>query len=150
MDEEQFELLRQFTEELVPFNRVIGLHLEAAEEGSARLRFDFRPELVGNYKLGVLHGGVISTVLDVTGACAVATTYMEEGTLHGMGTVDMRVDFLNPGRGEHFTATGRVMRPGRILCATRMELANEAGELIAIGQGIYRVSRREEALFLNV
>jgi uncharacterized protein (TIGR00369 family) len=150
MSPEKYELLRRFIEELVSFNRVIGMRLLSAADGRAALRFDFRPELIGNFRLGVLHGGVISSALDVIGASAVLSTFADEDPLYGVGTVDLRTDFLRPGSGSYFTATGQVMRPGRILCSTRMELVNDQGDLIAIGQAIYRVSKREESSFMTV
>lgn len=150
MDAQKLELLRKFTEELVPFNRCLGLSLVDASEGMARVSFDFRPELVGNYTLNILHGGAISTALDMVGGAAVMTTYMEQGQLHGLGTVDMRVDFLHPGSGRSFIATGTVVRPGRMLCATRMELENDEGKLIAMATAVYRVSTKERTLYMNV
>lgn len=35
-------------EQMIPFNRVLGLKLEALDPNAPRLRFDMRPELVGN------------------------------------------------------------------------------------------------------
>ena len=52
------------------------------------------------------------------------------------------MDYLRPGSGGHFIATGEVMRPGRILSAARMELYNDEETLIAIGTAVYRVSRK--------
>jgi acyl-coenzyme A thioesterase PaaI-like protein len=44
-----------------------------------------------------------------------------------MGTVDMRVDYLRPGRGERFIATAMIIRKGSKLVVCRMELHNEKG-----------------------
>jgi len=150
MSHDKFELLRKFTEDLVTFNKILGLRLVEAGEGTAKIRFEFKPELVGNFILKILHGGVIASALDVVGACAIMTTYLDQGDMHGMGTVDMRVDYLNPGKGAWFIATGTVMRGGRILSSTRMELHNDQGELIAAGTAVYRISRKEEKVFMNV
>ena len=140
----KLESLRLVMEQAIPFNRLLGFRLEAAAEGRAQGRFDFKDDLVGNPLTRVLHGGVIAAVLDVIGACAVVSTFQEEAPLAGMGTVDLRVDFLRPGAGQHFIATGQVMRPGRILSASRMELHNDRKVLIAMGTAIYRVSRKAE------
>lgn len=142
METDKFKLIKHITEEAVPFNRELGLTLLTADDGKASLRFDFQEKLVGNFITHVLHGGVISAVLDVVGASAVMSTFDRENPLHGMGTVDMRVDYLQPGAGAYFIATGKVMRPGRILSAARMELVNDQNDLIAIGTAIYRVSRK--------
>jgi len=142
MDSEKFKLIKHITEKAVPFNRELGLTLLHADDGKATLRFDFQEKLVGNFLTHVLHGGVISAVLDVVGASAVMSTFDRENPLHDLGTVDLRVDYLRPGSGVHFTATGQVMRPGRILSAVRMELHNDQNDLIAIGTAIYRASRK--------
>ena len=142
MESAIFRQIKHITEQSVPFNRELGLTLLNADDGKASLRFEFQEKLVGNFMTHVLHGGVISSVLDVVGACAVMSTFDRENPLHGMGTVDMRVDYLRPGSGAHFIAAGQVMRPGRILSAVRMELHNDRNDLIAIGTAIYRASRK--------
>lgn len=144
MSPDKYELLKNIMEEIIPFNRVLGLKMSSASEGKAEMRLDFKEELVGNVVTHILHGGVISATLDVVGACAVISTFDGPEPLIGMGTVDMRVDYLRPGSGEYFIATGEVMRPGRILASTRMELVDDQNKLVAIGTAIYRVSRKSE------
>lgn len=150
MEGEQFEGMRRIFEQEIPFNRLIGMRILDAAGGRARLRFDFREELVGNFNMGVLHGGVISAALDVIGAVAVISSFGEGEPLHGMGTVDLRVDYLRPGSGKHFVASGEVMRPGRLLASCRMELHNDADRLIAAGTAVYRVSSRDDYVLMNV
>jgi len=150
MEAEKLAVLKNLTEEWIPFNKQLGLEFVEAEDGMARVKFDFRPELVGNAIMKILHGGVISATLDFVGGLAVMSTFVKTGKIYGMGTVDMRVDYLNPGAGKRFFAQGTVMRSGRILCSTRMELHNDEDQLIATGNAVYRVSRKEEAVFMNV
>lgn len=138
----RLEMLRTLFEERIAFNKVLGLKLVEAGGGKSRLEFPFKEELVGNFTLGILHGGVIGSALDVAGGLAVQASFTDEEPFYAMGTVDMRIDFLRPGKGRHFVATGQVMRPGRILYSTRMELVNETGELLAISQAIYRVTTK--------
>jgi acyl-coenzyme A thioesterase PaaI-like protein len=59
-------------EQMIPFNRVLGLCVDALDPKAPRLRFDMRPELVGNPVRQILHGGVISATLDVVGGLAIA------------------------------------------------------------------------------
>ena len=141
MESKKYRFIKHITEQAIPFNRELGLTLLNADDGKATLRFEFQEKLVGNFMTHVLHGGVIASVLDVVGACAVMSTFDRENPLHDMGTVDMRVDYLRPGSGAYFIASGQVMRPGRILSAARMELHNDQNDLIAIGTAIYRASR---------
>jgi len=127
----------------VPFNKVLGIEVESAEP--PRLRFDMRPELIGNARRGILHGGVISAVLDVTGGYAIMLALAKEPPpgekleFPNIGTIDLRVDYLRPGRGKHFIAIGKVVRLGNRIAVTHMELANDAGELIATGGAAYVV-----------
>jgi uncharacterized protein (TIGR00369 family) len=139
------EILRTF-EERIAFNRVLGLKVDSLDPKAPRLRFDMRPELVGNPVRQILHGGVISATLDVAGGLAIAlasvTAKAEEGTARhfpNIGTIDLRIDYLRPGRGKYFIATGRVVRLGGRVAVVHMELVNDTGEQIATGSAAYIV-----------
>ena len=56
-----------------------------------------------------------------------------------MSTIDIRVDYLLPGRGEVFTAKAHIIRRGSKVAVTRMQLTNEKDELIALGTATYLV-----------
>jgi acyl-coenzyme A thioesterase PaaI-like protein len=106
--------LRRTFERIIPFNRVLGLGIDLLDFKAPRLRFDMRPELVGNPVRQILHGGVISATLDVVGGLAIALALIprkaeETPARHfsDIGTIDPRVDYLRPGRGHYFLATGR-------------------------------------------
>jgi uncharacterized protein (TIGR00369 family) len=132
-----------------PFVKLIGMELVAADNEKIRARFDMRPELVGNTMKQILHGGVIATALDMVGGMmGVVGVYqrMKEDAvpreerylrLAKLGTIDMRVDYLLPGRGKHFEATASLLRVGKKVFVARMELRNENDELIAAGTGTY-------------
>ena len=139
-------LMRKVMEELIAFNKHLGLKVESFDREAPRLRFDMRPELIGNPSTKILHGGVISATLDVTGGLAImmkllhgAPQNMGPGDFPNMGTIDLRVDYLRPGRGAHFVATGRVVRMGKRIAVTHMELVNETDALIASGSAAYVV-----------
>lgn len=136
--------MRRVMEESIRFNQVLGLRVVSFDPKAPQLRFDMRPELVGNPTRQILHGGVISATLDVTGGFAIMLALYEEAkephkTFPNMGTIDLRVDYLRPGRGRHFTATGRIVRKGSRIAVVHMELENDEGALIASGSGAYAV-----------
>jgi uncharacterized protein (TIGR00369 family) len=54
-----------------------------------------------------------------------------------MGTIDMRVDYLRPGRGERFIATSRLLRAGNKVSVARVELHNDQGVYIATATATY-------------
>ena len=137
-------LLQQVMEEYIAFNKYLGLKVESFDLQAPKLRFDMRPELVGNPKRQILHGGVISAVLDVAGGFAIMLSLAGENpvtptSFPNLGTIDLRVDYLRPGRGKYFVATARIVRQGSRIAVVHMELHNDAGELIATGGGAYVV-----------
>ena len=147
--EKLLQLLKEITEEKIPFNKLIGMKIDTLDLDNIGIRFEMSPELVGNFTRGNLHGGVISSVLDVTGGMVAWTGIMKkmEGQsfdeiskrFNKIGTIDIRVDYLRPGLGEYFIATGSTLRTGNKVSVTRMELHNDKGILIAVGTGTYVV-----------
>jgi uncharacterized protein (TIGR00369 family) len=144
----QLKIVREVYGNL-PFNRLLGLKVEFLEIDRAGFSFTMKNELIGNTVHGILHGGVISTVLDTTGGMTATGSALERMRNHSkdeiikwiarVGTIDMRVDYLRPGRGSQFHSTGTVMRTGRKVAVTRMELKNQENKLIAVGTGTYIV-----------
>jgi uncharacterized protein (TIGR00369 family) len=146
---ELMKLLPDFVEAQIPFNRVLGLRVESLEMDSVCLKIEMKEELIGNPMRGILHGGVISSVLDVTGGMTAAMGVLKKlagrpfeeigKRLLSVGTIDLRIDFLRPGRGRYFLATGSIMRTGQKVAVIRMQLQNDQDMLIAVGTGTYTV-----------
>ena len=137
-------VLRRVMEHHIAFNRHLGLKVESFDPEAPKLRFDMKPELVGNPMRQILHGGVISAVLDVAGGFAIMLSIAGDAEITvakfpNMGTIDLRVDYLRPGRGKHFIATARIVRRGSRIAVTHMELHNDEGKLIATGGAAYVV-----------
>ncbi len=137
-------LLQKVMEEYIAFNKLLGLKVESFDAEAPKLRFEMRPELVGNPSRQILHGGVISATLDVAGGFAIMLSIVGESAVTpssfpNMGTIDLRVDYLRPGRGKHFIATARIVRMGNRIAVTHMELENDTAELIATGSAAYVV-----------
>ena len=143
------ESIRKIHEEMVPFTKMLGMKFEIRDEDNVFVRFEKRDELVGNPITGILHGGVISAVLDATGGLIGILEIIKKmrnpslekvgEELKKRGTIDLRIDYLRPGQGKRFTATGSVLRTGKKVTVTRMELINEENTLIAVGTGTYLI-----------
>ena len=151
--EEQTRLdatLRHVFEHKLCFNELLGFKVESLDPAAPQISFAMRPDLIGHYQHGRLHGGVIATVLDTVGGLAVTVAVAEKfnnetteqvGHRFGrIGTIDLRTDYLYQGIGKKFTATGRITRLGGRIASVQMTLENETGLLIATGSASYVVS----------
>lgn len=108
---------------------------------------DMNDKLVGNVAFQILHGGVAATMLDsIGGIVAMGELYKRTDKEHiadtvkkvtRLATVDMRIDYIAPGRGSQFVGSAEVLRMGRKGCTTRMNMHNNEGKLIATGIASY-------------
>jgi uncharacterized protein (TIGR00369 family) len=142
--------LTELFEKKITFNQTLGLRLLRLGPGGPQLRFAMRPELVGHYQYGRLHGGVISATLDAMAGLAIMVALGEkhadesaEQVMHRftrLGTIDLRVDYLRPGIGRHFTASAEVARLGGRVASVQMRLLDDTDTLIATGAASYMLS----------
>lgn len=142
--------LRDIFEEKIAFNKLLGLKLASVTATHVRASLAMRPELIGNFREGRLHGGVISAALDTTGGIAVTAALcaryenesFEQHALRfaRLGTIDLRIDYLRPGISERFELRAEVIRLGSRIANTRMEILGSDGKLMATGNGVYIVS----------
>jgi uncharacterized protein (TIGR00369 family) len=137
-------------EERIVFNRVLGLRITALGAERVEASLAMKPDLVGHYAYGRIHGGAISAALDALGGlavmCAIGARHLDEEPAKRLmrfaklGTIDLRVDFLRPGIGEAFTARAEVLRLGSRVASTRMEFLSQDGKLLSTGSAAYIVS----------
>jgi uncharacterized protein (TIGR00369 family) len=142
--------LRDIFEEKIVFNKLLGLKIVELTPERAVGRIVMRNDLVGHYAYNRVHGGVISAGLDAMGGLAVMAAigarHMDESPLQRLhrfaklGTIDLRIDYLRPGVGEHFELRAEVMRLGSRVASTRMEFLDAEGKLLSTGSGAYIVS----------
>jgi uncharacterized protein (TIGR00369 family) len=142
--------LKAIFEEKVAFNRLIGLEILSVGSDRATGRIRMRPELVGHFAYNRLHGGVISAGLDAMAGLAVmgalGARHMDDPVPQRLarfvkvGTIDLRIDYLRPGIGDHFDLAAEVMRIGSRVASTRMEFRGADGTLLSTGTAAYIVS----------
>ena len=104
------DTLRQVAEELIPFNKFLGIRVVHVEPGKVTLGIPWRDELVGDPIKGALHGGVISALADTAGGMAVWSAV--ENPVSRVSTIDLRIDYLRPGKLEPLHAEAVVVRVG--------------------------------------
>ena len=144
-----FEQVIDMWNKHIAFNSLLGFTVTKMEEEYAEIKFEWQDKLMGNPVQKILHGGVTASVLDMAGGVVIAANMIsrinnpdKQKVAEKLGkfcTIDLRTDFLRPGRGASFVATARIIRHGSKVAVARMELHNEKGEHIAFGTGTYMV-----------
>jgi uncharacterized protein (TIGR00369 family) len=140
----------EFFNQHMPFNQLLGFEVNELTDGKAEIRMAWDDQLMGNPVQKILHGGVTAAVLDTVGSVAALLYGIKrlEGEdaivefqkqLPNGGTLDMRVDYLRPGKGNEFIATAEVIRRGKKIAVCRMDLHNQDNLHIATGTGTYIV-----------
>jgi len=147
--EKMLEAIRDGFQKEIPFHRDLGIKIEKFSTDEVCIRVDMKEELVGNVFQEILHGGVIAALLDIVGGVMSAVSIVEgmkgsslddiANRLLKVSTIDMRTDYIKPGKGKYFLAKGKMLRTGKIVAVARMELHNDEGVLIAVGTGTYKV-----------
>ncbi len=113
----------------------IGIRVEEAEKGQAR-SFLLPPSEVCWPFPGQPHGGILFTFMDTTMAWAVISL-LDEGL--SCSTVNLDIEYTHPAKGKQFSCRAWVLdRTGRS-CFVRADIHDADGQLIAIGQGNFRI-----------
>ena len=75
----------------VPHNRALGMSFVDWAPGEATMKLAWREDLVGDPDTGVLHGGVVMSLLDA--ACGICVFFRTKEPVP-VATLDLRVDYL--------------------------------------------------------
>jgi uncharacterized protein (TIGR00369 family) len=118
----------------IPFHRAHNIEVILVTPRRAETKFPFEESLVGNPDVEALHGGVISSLVDLTGA-AVFVGQCEDYT----PTVDLRVNYLTAAGRQPLYANATIQRSGGNIGVAHVEV--ESGdEVCATGTGVYKLS----------
>ena len=141
MLQDNTEIIKYTFEESIPMHKFLGLKIVILEKNFARIIVPFRKELVGDFRTGRWHGGVIATVMDSVGGVigALHFTSIEDK----ISTIDLRVDYLRGAEPEEIMVEGKIIRFGNRILVARMK-AFQNDKLIAEGKGVYNFARMNE------
>jgi len=140
--EEQMAFLRRIMEEFIAFNAYLGVKLTEIRPGYAEMRIPFRDEFIGNPLRRAIHGGLVATLIDTVGGAAAMTTLNSHED--SLSTIDMRVDFLRPGRPMDLIGQGHIVRSGNRIIVTKISVLHpDSPDPIAEGTAVYNVRRKE-------
>jgi uncharacterized protein (TIGR00369 family) len=112
--------------ERVPFAHLLKLELGEMKRGLATIHLEVRDELRQNN--GVVHGGVIASLVDTAAAFAIITL-LEKGQTST--TVDLTIHYLRPWLKGRVTARARVVRAGRRIMTITIDVLDESESLLA-------------------
>lgn len=110
----------------IPHPAAIGLEFVNGQRTSATLRVPYNTALVGNPNSGVLHGGVVTSLIDTTSALAVFSVLENR---EAIATLDLRIDYLRSATpGEAVYCTAECYRLGRQIAFTRATAYQESSD----------------------
>ncbi len=128
----------------MPHGREIGMRLISSKDGKSRLSVPYDARLVGDPETGILHGGVITALLDT--ACGSAVMSMP-GKMTAIATLDLRIDYMRPATaGKTVFAQAECYRMTRSIGFTRaVAYHDDPDDPIASAAGAFMVERPKEA-----
>ena len=111
-----------------PIGHLLGMRVVDVEHG--RAVFTLTPDESMYNPIGVVHGGIVCTLLDSALGCALHTT-LPAGK--GYTSVEIKVSYLKAVRPSSglLTATGRVVRVGSRVGFTEGEVVDASGAVVA-------------------
>lgn len=124
-----------------PFHQFLGVSFAEYEAGRVVVECPFREELLVNEENNLVHGGVLSALLDIAGHYAVLSSVGAR-----VPTVDFRTDYLRPGRRGPLRIEADIDRVGHNVAVADAEIRQRQREevtSVALGRGTYGVSHVE-------
>ncbi|MBN3789049.1 PaaI family thioesterase [Burkholderia sp. Ac-20353] len=119
-----------------PFVDMLGVQLVSAKDGKSEIALLLDERHMNTWSIA--HGGVTMTLADVALAMA-ARSLTDDGV--GVVTVEMKVNFMQPGRGE-LRAYGRVMHRSTTMAYCEGEVRDSDGHFVAKALGTFKYMRR--------
>jgi len=117
-----------------PFVKLMGMRLVSSGGGKSVMECRIRPILKNS--AGVLHGGVMGALVDMSLATALRSVMPLSSR---MTTIEYKVNFLKPVPEGTVTAHGNILRLGKTIAGGTVEIRNEAGEVVVFGSGTYYI-----------
>jgi uncharacterized protein (TIGR00369 family) len=117
-----------------PFIDFLKLTILSADPDKEQvvMRAEMRPEFERGRGTGQWHGGPIAAIIDTAGDYALVMLLGRP-----LPTVNFRVDYLRPAIDTALIVTATVRRNGRMVGIVDVDVANEAGQVLAIGRATY-------------
>ncbi len=120
----------------IPFVDLLGFELLRLEPGASEIAITVREELTNS--LGVAHGGLLMTLMDIAMAHAARSPVEPGGEVLGtVVTIEMKTSFMRPGTGR-VVATGRRMHRTVTMAFCEASVLDARGHLVAHSTGTFK------------
>lgn len=115
-----------------PFDEFLGFEYERINETSVNVTLPIQPLFINS--VGVVHGGIISTLADV----AMGNIFeLDENNKQTIVTVDLKTSFLKGAKGEFLVAKANLVKKGRTLNHVDCLIFDGENNLVAKSTGIF-------------
>jgi uncharacterized protein (TIGR00369 family) len=118
------------------FGSHIGLEIDRMQDGQSELSL----RLLDHHRnfFGIVHGGVLLTMLDQTCGAALRSTRPPDAT-QGSVTVDLQSVFVAPAAGDLLIGHGTCLRLGRSVAQCTARIEDAEGTLVATAIGTFKL-----------
>jgi uncharacterized protein (TIGR00369 family) len=113
--------------ELMPFTKAIGAVFSRYSKQEVKARLDWAPERCTTG--GLLHGGVVMSLADSTGAACAFLNLPEDAA--GTTTVESKTNFLRGVRDGYIEAVSRPLHVGRTVVVVETDVRDPQDRLVA-------------------
>lgn len=115
-DAGQTRIAQQFIE-AIPHARALQMQVDEIGRGRAVISMPWAEHLVGDPRSGVVHGGVISALMDT---CCGAAVMADDSRPNSTATIDLRIDYMRTAKpGQRITARAEVYHMARSVAFMR-------------------------------
>ena len=110
------------------FPRHMSMRLTVIDIDKSEVELDINPYHFQAY--GIVHGGVLATMIDTATFWAV---YMRIPETAGLVNIDLKLNYLKPVKNDLLIAKGRAIRSGKSISYAEARVLNTNGDLVAHG-----------------
>lgn len=111
----------------MPFENNLKLNVTERHPDGVTIDFPLAPEFINSH--GVLHGGITATIADEAAWHAIENHFGKPTTCT---TTELKVNYLRPIFGEKAVARAYLVRAGKTLCVSRIDIFDDRNQLAAI------------------